>query len=441
MPMLPAGRLSLLAALLVAAACGGGGSGSNSGGGTTPGGGTPTTATAVASAVTAGCFSSIVPDTPMVVVKDAAGNPVSGVTVTFAVTAGGGSLSATSRTTNAQGRAGTGWTLGAAGAQQVTATAGSLTPVTFDATGTGSGPYCVELIYTATPDPLLRAAADSAAARWGRIIKSNLSIEQVAQSNFTCASITGLTLGTQNIRGILIFMQLAPITSSTPGLVTLGSSGPCFVRSTNGLTVVGGMRLNSDYLLNNLSPQQRTDVVLHEMGHSLGFGTLWDGIASIPALPVLLSGKTTTSRSGNPIFTGSAALAAYLAMSPTGSPTTVPVENCGGTGTMNGHWREDGGVGVGFGTELMTGYITNNPTTKNPLSKLTVASMKDMGYQVDTLQADPYTLNSATCPSPLLAPAPDGATTVVVNGQLVEETLVKPTHVVRGGVVEPIIRK
>ena len=399
---------------------------------------TATTLTALASQVTAGCFSRVVPDTPVVVLKDASGVVVPNTSVTFAVASGGGSISATTRTTNAQGRAGVAWTLGAAGAQTVTASSGALTPVTFAATGTGSGNYCIELVYTATPDPLLRDAADSAALRWGRIITSTLTPDTITQVGFTCAGITGLTVTNRVIRNLVIFMQLAPITSSTPGLVTLGSSGPCFVRSTNGLTLLGGMRLNSDYLLLNLSPQQRTDVVLHEMGHSLGFGTLWSGVPSIPALPVLLSGADTVSRSGNQIFTGAAALAQYLALGAAGSPTAVPVENCGGKGTLNGHWREGAGAGHGFGTELMTGYISAPAGQKNPLSKVTIASMQDMGYSVDTTQADVYVLNTQTCPAPLLF-APGN--TVVVGNDVVAEELAKPTFIVRGGRVETIIRK
>ncbi|HYW32556.1 MAG TPA: Ig-like domain-containing protein [Gemmatimonas sp.] len=77
---------------------------------------------------------------PSVRVTDAFGNPVSGVTVSFAVTAGGGAINATTVITNALGQAALGtWTLGGtAGANAVTATAAGLTgsPVTFTATGT-----------------------------------------------------------------------------------------------------------------------------------------------------------------------------------------------------------------------------------------------------------------------------------------------------------------
>ena len=62
-----------------------------------------------------------------VIVKDQSGAPLAGVNVTFAVTAGGGSVSPTSRVTDASGIAKTRRTLGPnAGTQTVSATAGSL---------------------------------------------------------------------------------------------------------------------------------------------------------------------------------------------------------------------------------------------------------------------------------------------------------------------------
>lgn len=75
---------------------------------------------------------------PSVLVSDGAGNPVGGVNVTFAVTAGGGSESGATQTTDASGIATIGgWTLGStAGANTLTASASGLTgsPVTFTAT-------------------------------------------------------------------------------------------------------------------------------------------------------------------------------------------------------------------------------------------------------------------------------------------------------------------
>lgn len=66
------------------------------------------------------------------------GNPMSGVTVTFAVTGGGGSVSPTSATTDSDGQASTTWTLGtAAGDQEVEASVSGISSATvFEATAT-----------------------------------------------------------------------------------------------------------------------------------------------------------------------------------------------------------------------------------------------------------------------------------------------------------------
>ena len=76
---------------------------------------------------------------PSVIVSDAHNNPVSGVSVSFAVTGGGGSTTDASATTDASGIATVGsWTLGtSAGANTLTATSTGLdgSPVTFTATG------------------------------------------------------------------------------------------------------------------------------------------------------------------------------------------------------------------------------------------------------------------------------------------------------------------
>jgi hypothetical protein len=76
---------------------------------------------------------------PSVIVKDAKGHAVPGVSVTFAVTTGGGFVAGSPVKTDASGIAAvTSWTLGAtAGANTLTATSVGLTgsPVTFTATG------------------------------------------------------------------------------------------------------------------------------------------------------------------------------------------------------------------------------------------------------------------------------------------------------------------
>jgi alpha-tubulin suppressor-like RCC1 family protein/pimeloyl-ACP methyl ester carboxylesterase len=75
-------------------------------------------------------------------VSDAAGVPVPGVSISFTVASGGGSLSATTVSTNSDGIARTQWTLGPqTGDQSVTATAPAFAaaPVTFHGTATTTG--------------------------------------------------------------------------------------------------------------------------------------------------------------------------------------------------------------------------------------------------------------------------------------------------------------
>ena len=144
--LLPASRSwYVLVVSAVLAACGGDGP-TDPGGGGGGGGGANTPAAVVrANDHTNGqsaLAGTAVANAPAVRVTNSAGAAVANVAVTFAVTAGGGTLGATTATTNAQGIASAGsWTLGATpGANTVRATVGSLTPVEFTATGTAAAP-------------------------------------------------------------------------------------------------------------------------------------------------------------------------------------------------------------------------------------------------------------------------------------------------------------
>ncbi|MFZ4628895.1 MAG: hypothetical protein ACOYNR_11255, partial [Blastocatellia bacterium] len=87
-----------------------------------------------------GTAGTAVPIAPSVLVRDALGNPVAGISVTFAVVSGGGSVTGATQTTNASGIATVGsWTLGTGlGTNTLTATSPGLTgsPLTFTATAT-----------------------------------------------------------------------------------------------------------------------------------------------------------------------------------------------------------------------------------------------------------------------------------------------------------------
>jgi plastocyanin len=116
--------LSLIIALALVD-CGGGD------GGTGP---TPNTITVSAGNNQVGAAGTALPESLAVIVRDQGGAALAGVTVTFTITAGSGSVSPPSRVTSAAGIAKTRRTLGPnAGTQTVNATAGSLAPAQFSA--------------------------------------------------------------------------------------------------------------------------------------------------------------------------------------------------------------------------------------------------------------------------------------------------------------------
>jgi hypothetical protein len=156
----------------------------------------------------------------------------------------------------------------------------------------------------------------------------------------------------------------------------LGQAGPDRFRSGSRLPYHGIMEFDSA----DMSSMERNGtlfaVVLHEIGHILGIGTIWEDKG-------LLVGAGTS----NPRFTGSRATAAYNAIFGT-SASGVPVENTGGGGTRDSHWRESI-----LTTELMTGWI--GPGNSIPLSRITAASLADLGYSVDMSEAESFTPSSS----------------------------------------------
>jgi hypothetical protein len=156
----------------------------------------------------------------------------------------------------------------------------------------------------------------------------------------------------------------------------LGQAGPDRVRSSSqgGLPYLGTMQFDSADLASMQANGTLMGVILHEMGHVLGIGTLWSSKG-------LLSGAGTA----NPRFTGAQATAAYNAIFGR-SDTSVPVENTGGSGTRDSHWRESV-----FTSELMTGWASGGLQ----MSRVTIGSLADIGYVVNMNAADAFTPSSS----------------------------------------------
>jgi len=365
----------------------------------------PATKIASTSATTQNAVTSqAVITKPSVKVTDANNFGVGGVTVTFAVTAGAGTLTGATPVTDNAGIATLGsWTTGpTAGINTVTATVTGLTgsPVTFTANAsTVLSNFTIALNYLQTPTTAQKAAFDGAAARWSRVITGDRT-DVVTNKAANACGVDDPALSNFIVDDLLIFVSLVGIDGV--GKV-LGQAGPCFIRTSNKLTVIGIMKFDTADLPNMEANGTLNDVILHEMGHVLGFGSIWDD----PAKNFLASASTTCGTPPPPPpacnppppgcdthFTGSAAITSFDNSNGgnTYSGLKVPVEFCFGPGTADSHWRE-----FVFDNELMTGFISGSP---NPMSRTTIASIQDLGYTVNVSEADPFTIPA---PPPLMA--------------------------------------
>ena len=73
------------------------------------------------------------------------------------------------------------------------------------------------------------------------------------------------------------------------------------------------------------------------------------------------------------------------------------MENVGGSGTAEVHWRESV-----FDSEVMTGFVEANADM--PFSGISIASLQDLGYVVNLLSADPFQVPLPGSVSPRLSP-------------------------------------
>jgi len=158
----------------------------------------------------------------------------------------------------------------------------------------------------------------------------------------------------------------------------------------------------------------------HEVGHIFGIGTLWGAPNNL----------TNDGTGVNDLYTGTNALSIYQYYNADGEDLYIdgvntnykntsypnvgqcigiPIEDHGGGGTAGGHPEEgdaiisgdtsnndrsiDGVSYPGLGDELMTGQ-SESAGTPMPLSAITLGFLKDLGYEVNYANAEPYILGT-----------------------------------------------
>ena len=253
-------------------------------------------------------------------------------------------------------------------------------------------PFEIELVFIDNGTAAQNAALHAAADRWMKIVS-----EDVSDVDFSLGTpfgadkcVEGQPAVSDTIDDVRIYVRIIAIDGAGG---TLAQAGPCAIRDVTGIPVLGSMELDQADLEKLEQDGDMLEVVLHEMGHVLGIGTIWSsdlaGLLVNPSLP--------SSPGADTHFSGPLAIAAFDAaggVSYTGG-SKVPVENNAEEGSSDGHWRE-----TELETELMTPIL--DVAMSNPLSAITIQSLADVGYGVDVSQADAFSTPSM---APTLSPA------------------------------------
>jgi len=337
---------------------------------------------------------------PPAVQVTAGGTPVAGTTVTF-TTAGlvGGVVGEVQAVTDVDGVAtAQSWQLGKLDGnyfvRAVVDGAGALAPVDF--TGRTISDFDIVLHYVNPPTDAQAAAFETARLRWQGAIINALPAIQGSLSGLAQECGVPFDGGNVSVTGVHIFVQLEEIDG--PGGKNgniLGQAGPCSIRE-DGSPYLGVMTFDTfdlDVLEDSGSLET---VILHEMGHVLGVGSLWrfSGLLQDPSIPDNAGADTH--------FVGPRATEVFLELLG-GQPfagAVVPVENNAQQGSSDSHWRE-----TVMDDELMSPSLGGFGTAA-PMSILTIGSMGDLGFYVpNELAADAWNLP----PQALVVPSQEDA--------------------------------
>ena len=243
------------------------------------------------------------------------------------------------------------------------------------------GSYDIDVIFADSITEPQRAVFQEAADWWMTIL-ADMELPDMPTgelSRLGCGDIfADVSIGT--IDELVVVASLREI-DGPRGI--LAGAQPCGVREESMLPFLGVVMIDVDDL-ESMEPEDQRELILHEMGHVLGIGSLWTdfGLLQNPSLELGQGADTH--------FSGPMAIAAFDGAGGTAytEGEKVPVENRAGPGSGDSHWRQSV-----LTTELMTPFASLG--TPDPLSAITIQSLADMGYVVDVDLAEPYTLSVA----------------------------------------------
>jgi hypothetical protein len=265
-----------------------------------------------------------------------------------------------------------------------------------------SSAFNLWLAYNGGPMPgaNAQAAITAALARFEQVITGDIAPAGVTYPSSgltpsTCQLVNASLLNGAFIDDVSILMAIRPY----DGLGnTLARGGFCGYGRNPAppATITGQMELDQvDAAAASVTYLQ--DVIWHEIAHAFGVGTLWQSDLQFVA--------TDSVR-----YYGTNGNAEWRTLG--GPADGVPVE----LPPNEAHWRENW-----FNAEIMT-PTTEGPAVRLPISRMTIATLSDLGWSVTLTAADAYTLPGCSpgcsVPARIGAPGEGVPFDEVVNGPL-----------------------
>ena len=226
------------------------------------------------------------------------------------------------------------------------------------------GDFDIELVFLDSFTEDQKYALRLAAQRWMSVIAEDLPDYEFTEAwSAQCGGHSYTIPAGERIDDLRIYMTTFDV-DDYPNAVGLG--GPSLLRETTYLPVLGCMGFDVE----------RANLIvtgLHEVGHVLGFGTVWDELGFIRDL-------SRNDSNADTHFNGPLAIAAFNdAGGSSYMGKKVPVQKMDGA-----HWRYS----------VLKGDVMG-PGGGGALSAITVQSLADLGYGVDVTQADAYSVSTA----------------------------------------------
>ena len=198
----------------------------------------------------------------------------------------------------------------------------------------------------------------------------------------------GMPEVSQDLDDISIYVMVGPLDGAGNVVAMSGTCDDAIRTSSTGwvgMPTLGAVVLDEADIAQLESDGVLEAVVTREMARALGFDpSVWSvhGFLQNPSLAEDAEPDADTHMNA-PLV-----VAAFNAAGGEGyAGARAPLENGAMPGISDGHWRQSV-----FGDEVMTPYVTGD---SQPLSRITLEALYEVGYELDVMMADPFTLASA----------------------------------------------